>query len=231
MSIFGKISSLVILCLLLTGYFPLPAQAQVHDFGLWPTLGVKCEVFRNFDITLAAEMGTRNYASEIDDIRGDVFFDYKVCRYLKAGAGYVYMPTNLGDGVYVNKHRWLVYVTGKLPAGIATISLRERYQETWTVGKSEPKRLLRNRLQCDVDIPESRFSPFVSAEPHLSLNCATLWNIPQIRYSLGSDIHLGRHSLSVYWWGFQNTDTSTEPVFHHYLCMDYFYRIPSGKKR
>lgn len=226
----GKFFSFSILYLLMES-FSLSAQNQVHDFGLWPTLGIRYEAFRNFDITLATEMGTKKHSSEIDDVRGDVFFDYTICRYLKIGLGYVYMPTNMGDGVYVNKHRWLGHVTGKWPVGITTLSLRERFQETYTVGKSEPKRLLRNRLQCEVDIPESKFSPFISIEPHLSLNRATLWEIPQIRYSIGSGISLGRHSLSIYYWGFQNTDTSTDPIFHHYLCMDYFYRIPSGKKR
>lgn len=128
----------------------LAAPVAADDFGLWPEVGVEKKLGR-FSIEATTGLRFNNNVGSTSRFDIGLGGDYKVCDYLKVGAGYVYIddhkprstsehyknsdPTqmngyNVEHSYWRSKHRIYVQATGKYEVARFTFTLRERYQLT-----------------------------------------------------------------------------------------------------
>lgn len=131
----------------------LPVLAG-DDFGLWTEVGVQKDFSKKFSIDAALEFRAEDKVRQASRWAASMGMGYKPVKYFSMGAGYTfihdYSPEevktdyetdddtgkldfngyNVDHGYWRNKHRATFDLTGKLPLGRFTLSLRERYQYT-----------------------------------------------------------------------------------------------------
>jgi len=133
----------------------LPAAAG-DDFGLWTEAAVQKEFAKHFALDAGIEFRLDDNATRASRWAFSVGGSYKPCKYLGFSTGYVFIHSyspqeaavdykkdgttfngyNIDHGYWRNKHRYTFDVTGKLPLGSFTLSVRERYQYTHYVATS-----------------------------------------------------------------------------------------------
>lgn len=120
------------------------------DFGLWTELSVEKSFNKKFSVSGGFDFRAEENVTRASRYAVNVGADYKLAKFLKIGAGYVYMYNRSAaelkvdykkDGTTMNgydydhaywrhRHRVFAEVTGKVDVGRFTFSLRERYQYT-----------------------------------------------------------------------------------------------------
>ena len=140
--------------LLAAALMAMPASAQ-DDFSLWTEMTVQKDLGKKFSVDAAFEFRAEDKVSQPARWAVSAGATYKPAKFLSVSAGYVFLhdysfqeaevdyknddngqPTtefngyNVDHGYWRNKHRATFDVTGKLPLGRFTLSLRERYQFT-----------------------------------------------------------------------------------------------------
>lgn len=135
----------------------LPAMAG-DDFGIWTEVGAQKQITKRLTIGAGIEMRLEDQLKNVADWRGSVDLGYKLNKYLRANAGYVYIYDhslekvkekydedgdfkgyNVSHPFWRSKHRGYFSLTGKLTTGRFTFSLRERYQYTYRTSASYTK--------------------------------------------------------------------------------------------
>lgn len=137
--------------LLLTALAALSWQAaHADDYGLWLDMAAQKNFSKKLSATLEADLRGENQLRDLTRASIGLGLGYKPTKWLSLGAGYsfiadynlsetkVWIGKNSGkfkgykvdDAYWRNKHRATVDVTGSLPLGRFTLSLRERYQYT-----------------------------------------------------------------------------------------------------
>lgn len=130
------------------------------DFGLWTEIGVQKDFSKKFSLDATVEFRAAEKVLLASRWAVSVRTGYKPVKYFSMGAGYVfihdYSPQevkadyeedddtgnleyngyNVDHGYWRNKHRATLDLTGKLPIGRFTLSLRERYQYTHSIATS-----------------------------------------------------------------------------------------------
>lgn len=172
------------------------AEAQDTDYGSWVSFEASREIFNNFDLEFEEEIRIFEKLSEIQRFSTSLGGVYSLNKNLKAGLGYAWLYRHdVNDDFWENRHRYYLYVTGKVNVGRLKFSLRERFQSTYydqeVIGFDySPQNYLRSRLQAAWDLKDCRAEPYVSAEMHYSLNNPDGNEISNMRYTLGADFPL-----------------------------------------
>lgn len=124
--------------------------------------------------------------------------NYNICRYVKAGAGY--MLLNQYKASDELRNRYYLYASGSYPVGHFIFSLRERFQSTYKVHGEHPKNYLRSMLTLSYKIGKSGFCPFAYAEVFNDTGYQGGMHTDRIRLSAGSDYKLNKHNaLQLYY--------------------------------
>ena len=144
---------------------PLISRAQGDDFGIWVEAAASKSIGTRWSVGLDAELRSEDNTSRIDRLSIGPSIGFKVCKYLKLGAGYNFMasyspekrkehykkdieaPENwngykITDSYWTPRHRANLDITGTVKLWkLLRISLRERYQFTYndTVTTHETK--------------------------------------------------------------------------------------------
>lgn len=156
--------------ILIAAFASLPALAG-DDFCLWTEVGVQKDFSKKFSLDAAVEFRAEDKVRQASRWAVSVGAGYKPLKYLSLGAGYTfihdYSPQevktdyktdddtgeaefngyNVDHGYWRNKHRATFDITGKLPLGRFTLSLRERYQFTHYVATT----INRTRYRTQID--------------------------------------------------------------------------------
>jgi hypothetical protein len=135
-----------------------------EGFGLWSTAEVTKKITKGLNVSLDGDFRSADNLRQVDRWDVGLGVSYRLCPYLKVGAGYTYLynynpskvkyktdeVTFADNGYYsmerkyyspywVSRHRWNVDVAGNYTFGRFEVSLRERYQHTYEC-KAETKR-------------------------------------------------------------------------------------------
>lgn len=134
---------------------PIVCCAQDDDFGIWVEAAASKSFGTRWSVGLDAELRSEDNTSRIDRLSIGPSVGFKVCKYLKLGAGYNFMASyspekrkehykndivdddhwngyKLTDAYWTPRHRANVDVTGTIKFWkLLRISLRERYQFTY----------------------------------------------------------------------------------------------------
>lgn len=137
--------------LLLTALATLSWQAaHADDYGLWLDMAAQKNFSKKLSASIEADLRGENQLRDLTRASIGLGMDYKPIKWFSLGVGYsfiadynlsetkVWIGKNSGkfkgykvdDAYWRNKHRATVDVTGSLPLGRFTLSLRERYQYT-----------------------------------------------------------------------------------------------------
>lgn len=142
-----------------------PALAG-DDFGIWTGVTFQKSFNKKFSMDAGLDYRAEQNLRHVARWDVSVGADYKLTKFLKVGAGYVYILDrnpreaeahysskgvmngyNIDDSYWRRKHRAYAEVTGKVSAGRFTFSLRERYQFTHFMPDSTWREKYRGAVQ------------------------------------------------------------------------------------
>lgn len=163
-------------------------KGENTDFRIRARAGVKFNIVENLSNTSDLEIRTKEFSSRLDAIRLNTYFGYKFNKYFSMGAGYAFISVPKNE-TFTLSHRYWVDATGSISFSNFTLSLRERFQQTFAVGKSAI--LLRSELKAQYTIEQSIFKPFISCEPHIYMFNSSK-GAKEIRFNLGTNIAINK---------------------------------------
>ena len=136
------------------------------NFGIWTGLGAEKSLTDRFSVDAGVDFRSGNNLENAERWSGTLGVGFKINKYLKLGAGYVYIYDyegqedkvnytnkgkvngyNVDHGHWRSKHRGFFDVTGSLKAGRLKFSLRERYVYTHSVKMDVNRTRFRNKAQ------------------------------------------------------------------------------------
>ena len=144
--------------------------AQADDFGLWGDLAVQKNITKSFSVDAGIDLRAENELKDFTRIGAGVGLGFKATKWLSFGAGYTFLhdynlsetkPSykkdgktfrgyNVDDAYWRNKHRATFDVSGAIPVGRFTITVRERYQYTHYVATNTQRTKYRSEI-TDLD--------------------------------------------------------------------------------
>ena len=224
----------IILVLFLTFVFIGLSKAQTtNDFGMWVSAGTEKNLSDSWSLGVNSELRTEDNTGSVDRWQMGVSGTYKVSKALKLGGGYEFhLKNRTVDDVteMVSRHRLMFDITpgGKVSDWLK-LSLRERYQYTYTMKKSNEgashEHHLRNRFKAE--IANSRmngWSPFASVE--MFNNLGKQFQIDEMRMAVGTSYSINaHHTVSLgYLFDLKRATNSLDKGLH-VLTSGYVYKI------
>jgi len=153
------------LLLSLTALLAAAPAAAGDDFGIWTGVAFQKSFNKRFSVDAGVDYRAEQNLRHVARWDLSVGADYKLTRFLKVGAGYVYILDrnprevephynkkgqmngyNIDESYWRRKHRAYAEITGKVSAGRFTFSLRERYQFTHFMADSTVRVKWRDKM-------------------------------------------------------------------------------------
>ncbi|HET9571426.1 MAG TPA: DUF2490 domain-containing protein [Bacteroidales bacterium] len=156
--------------------------AQNTDNQLWTTVNIKKKFSHGIALTFEEKYKLREQFSKTDKLETTIDLSWKPLSFLKGGIAYCRLDYNhppspaLGfpSEYWELRHRYLVYLAGSWEAGPFSLSLKEKYQQTYLVGagstKVDPINVLRSKLDVFYNIKGLPVTPFTNVEYFYSFN-------------------------------------------------------------
>ena len=133
--------------------FSASAQNEDDEFGVWATFEASKKINKKLKLDFEAELRTIEGVGDIDRVSIGAGASYKLAKWLKASAGYIFMYThsldekkikeafdedkglydyNIDHDYWTERHRFHLSLSGEYKVGRVEFSLRERLQYTRT---------------------------------------------------------------------------------------------------
>lgn len=133
--------------------FSASAQSEDDEFGVWATFEASKKINKKLKLDFEAELRTIEGVGDIDRVSIGAGASYKLAKWLKASAGYIFMYThsldekkikeafdedkglydyNVDHDYWTERHRFHLSLSGEYKVGRVEFSLRERLQYTRT---------------------------------------------------------------------------------------------------
>lgn len=188
-----KTKKRLIECLLMAAFILAPvsganAQSEDDEFGVWTTLEASKKINKKLKLDFEAELRTIEGVGDIDRVSVGAGASYKLAKWLKASAGYIFIYShsldskdikwdepiessgetlygyNVDHAYWTERHRFHVSLTGEYKVGRVEFSLRERVQYTRTNSATTDE--TKYRWEC-VDIMNERYELMQETAPEL----------------------------------------------------------------
>ena len=192
---------IVILVLFLAFVFIGLSKAQnTNDFGMWISAGTEKNVNYSWNLGVSTEIRTKDNTGSVDRWQLGVSGTYKVSKLLKLGGGYEFhLKNHTIDNVteMVPRHRLKFDITsGCKVVNWLKLSLRERYQYTYTMQKvnadASHEHHLRNQFKVEIANGKMYgWSPFASVE--MFNNLGKQFQIDEMRMAVGTSFSINVH--------------------------------------
>ena len=224
----------IILVLFLAFVFVGLSKAQTtNDFGMWITAGTEKKLYDSWDLGASIELRTKGNTGSVDRWQLGLSGAYKVSKHLKLGGCYEFQLRNrtVDDMTeMVPRHRFMLDVTpgGKVLNGLK-LSLRERYQYTYTMQKGNVdathEHHLRSRFKAEIDSTiMNGWSPYASVEMFNNLD--KQFQIDEMRMAIGTTYSINTHHVinMGYLLDLKRSASGLDKVLHA-VTIGYVYRI------
>ena len=227
--------------------------AQSNDFGMWYELGAEKKLSRKWNIGAEVEFRTRNNVRTADRVSAGLSAEFKIFKWLKASAGYVFLYNNnkeelsmKSDNLRANKwtpgfwgvrHRTHVSLTGSFDWNRLSISLRERWQFTYRPEAKEKKYDIDEDAWEDLKskskhLLRSRLQlsydiPHWKFDPFANVELFNGWNLQKIRVQAGVEYKYKKHHAFALTYRFQKVNESNddEEVNSHIIGLSYKFKF------
>ena len=191
------------------------ASAQSDDFGLDFSLEVEKKLSKKWSLGFEGELRTRDNTKTVDRWSGGLSADFKITKWLKASAGYIFL--------YDNNE------TASQKISNLKFSLRERWQYTYRPEKTVDRwdyddeewekktyngkgtNVLRSRLQIEYDKKGLAITPYANVE------FFNAWSLQKTRFHVGADWKLSKQHTVGAFYRYQTVrddDDDNEPNIH-----------------
>lgn len=214
----------------------ITVKAQSNDeFGIWTELSLEKKVSKQLGVSLSLEHRSRNNHQNVDRWSGAVGADYKITKWLKAGAGYTFLydynperftyrekngvtELNKRTMTYFGvRHRFNVSLTGSHDFGPISVSLRERWQYTYRPSV-ENKRMDYQHEDLGYDYPVKgkgknvwrnrllvKYKTKNTLRPFASAESYWAKGLDKMRYTLGTEIRINKQNSIDAYYLYQKT--------------------------
>ncbi|MFZ5429167.1 MAG: DUF2490 domain-containing protein [Bacteroidota bacterium] len=168
------------------------ANGQENDFGTWLGVELEKKITNKLRLEFEEEVRIFQNVSEIDRFATSFGGAWTFNSYLRAGAGYTWIYKHrVNKELWEHRHRYQIYLRGRVKVDRFTFTLRERFQSTYRDESIKgfnysPRNYLRSRLQAAYNIKGSKIAPYGSAELYYQLNNPEGNKFDNMRYTLGT---------------------------------------------
>ena len=201
-SIFERMRHIFLAVLLAFFFIGYSSAQNTDDFGMWMSAGTEKKLNDRWSLGAGIELRTKDNSGSVDRWQLAINGAYKVSKFLKLGANYeLHLKKRTVDSgkETVPRHRLMFDITpgGKVMNWLK-LSLRERYQYTYTVQKSNVKAIhehhLRNRFKAEIDNSSMKgWSPYLSVE--MFNNLSKQFEIDEMRMAIGTSYSIHTHHV------------------------------------
>lgn len=189
----------VVIIFLLFISLSVSGQERETDLGAMFSVQLNKELSRFLELSFEGEARLlTNNNSGFDRLSGDIGLEYTILPGLKAGAFYSHIYLYNSDFLYENRHRYYANFSYKYDVNRKiTLAWRTRFQGTTRDEnrgeyKTNPKYVLRNRVEIEYAILGTPFKPYFSCEATNSLNDPLGNEIYRLRFQGGITWRLDR---------------------------------------
>jgi hypothetical protein len=174
-------------------------SGQDPDFGIWGGVSATHELVNNLDAELKLAFKAEDKLSTLDQYYAEGGLNYKLTKWLDAGASFRLIRKFEDDLAYHFRNRIYTWVKGDVDAGRLNFSLRATYQRTSRqyIEKDNdliPEHYARLRFKAEYDVPSSPISPFILVEPYAPIAGGDGFEIKKVRYSAGLEYKISKKS-------------------------------------
>ena len=232
----------------------LPAAAAAQsDFGLWLSAGAEKKINKRWSVEAEAEMRTRNDAQTVDRYDVGLTGEYKICKWLKASAGYELRVVNNREkltynasGSYNNwrpsywgvRHAVHAGLTASVKWDRLTVSLRERWQYVYrpevTTDRYDfdnewwesttVRSKSKNTLRSRLRIAYD--IPGSNIGPFADVELFNNWSLQKVRYTAGADWKITKkHEVGVFYRYQDNNNDDSEGSTMHIVGVAYKFKF------
>ena len=211
----------------------LHLRAQDSDWGLWTTIDAETKLFKKWDISFGPEYRMKNNFSATDQIRGNLDISRKVGKYVKLGAGYIFIADKKTKrDIFEYRHRFLFQATGSYKYARFTASWRSRIQLT-IMETDQPRGNLfdddsynwvwRNRFGLKYNIKKSPFTPYINFEMFHSLFSDLQYSYMENRFSVGTEYQINKRNSLEFGYKLDSEVEGTKKHKLNVLKLGYIY--------
>lgn len=219
-----KSNNFIFFCLgviLLT--LPLAAlHGQENHFHVFTRGGIKTTILKGLSNTTEVELRTKGNSINISQIHIRSTFSYKISDYFSTAISYSLITSNFSGGENVLRNRYWIDIRGGYKIERFTLSLRERFQQTFT-GENISSRW-RQELKGSYSIDKTNLTPFVSIETHICM-FGVEKGIDEIRCNIGTSIALNKNNDLEIFGRYFTRGTIPYPNHSFVLGINYFFKF------
>ena len=233
---------------------PIGVRAQSDEFGTWTSVSLDKKLSKQFSLGTELELRTGNNLKNIDRWSAGISVDYRLAKWLKASAGYIYLYdyhpeayTYQDDGdlnkrtmtYFGSRHRLSVSLTASKDFGKLNVSLRERWQYTY---RPEQENMRMDYQHADLGYSYSvrgkatniwrnklqlKYKTTGLLQPYLyGETYVSGTGFDKLRLSLGTDLKLSKRSSLNVGYVYQKVyDNVDEEGNKHVLSIGYKYKF------
>ena len=172
--------------------------AQADEFATWSMIRVNHKILPDLKFSAAVEFRSKADLKQADRWGGDAGIMYNLLPCLQVEGVYELHYRRLDKGEWKFRHRYNLGVQVSANWGDFKISLRERFQETFSEGNVENR--LRSRLKVSYGPSGWRVKPYFAPELYQPIGDRAFFRVARMRYRPGIEIKLsGRCSADVFY--------------------------------
>lgn len=168
----------------------VPVYAQADEFATWSMIRVNHKILPDLKFSAALEFRSKADLKQADRWGGDAGIMYNLLPCLQVEGVYELHYRRLDKGEWKFRHRYNLGVQVSADWGDFKISLRERFQETFSEGNVENR--LRSRLKISYGPDKWRVKPYFAPELYQPIGDRAFFRVARMRYRPGVEIRLAR---------------------------------------
>lgn len=168
----------------------VPVYAQADEFATWSMIRVNHKILPDLKFSAAVEFRSKADLKQADRWGGDAGIMYNLLPCLQVEGVYELHYRRLDKGEWKFRHRYNLGVQVSADWGDFKISLRERFQETFSEGNVENR--LRSRLKISYGPDKWRVKPYFAPELYQPIGDRAFFRVARMRYRPGVEIRLTR---------------------------------------
>lgn len=168
----------------------VPVYAQADEFATWSMIRVNHKILPDLKFSAAVEFRSKADLKQADRWGGDAGIMYNLLPCLQVEGVYELHYRRLDKGEWKFRHRYNLGVQVSADWRDFKISLRERFQETFSEGNVENR--LRSRLKISYGPDKWRVKPYFAPELYQPIGDRAFFRVARMRYRPGVEIRLAR---------------------------------------
>ncbi|SDC30820.1 DUF2490 domain-containing protein [Williamwhitmania taraxaci] len=220
---------------LMLGSFGLgfTAAAQKRDYGLWTGADISQKLNKRISLNLAGELKFKDTLTKVDEFLTEFGLGVKINSHFDLFGGYRLGRSAEEDAFYTN-HRFTVGAKTDWDISRLKVVYNMRYEfefaEVYTNGYNlEESKRVRGRVSVEYNLPNSKLTPFFSAELFYDMSPNKEREFNRIRYRLGSDFAINkRNKLEVFAQYQKNMNAKTDKSS---MVLGLFYSFEMKQKK